>query len=26
LVRGVDLASELEHLTYFLEKSSRNEK
>ena len=25
LVRGVDLASELENLTYFLEKSSRNE-
>lgn len=26
LVRGVDLASELEHLTYFLEKSRKNEK
>ena len=26
LVRGVDLASELESLTYFLEKSNRNEK
>lgn len=26
LVRGVDLASELEHLTYFLEKSRRQEK
>lgn len=26
LVRGVDLASELEHLTYFLEKSRRAEK
>ncbi len=26
LVRGVDLASELEHLTYFLEKSNRTEK
>lgn len=26
LVRGVDLASELEHLTYFLEKSSKGEK
>ncbi len=26
LVRGVDLASELEHLTYFLEKSNKNEK
>jgi redox-sensing transcriptional repressor len=26
LVRGVDLASELEHLTYFLEKSSRSDK
>jgi redox-sensing transcriptional repressor len=26
LVRGVDLASELEHLTYFLEKSSKSEK
>ena len=25
LVRGVDLASELEHLTYFLEKSSQSE-
>jgi len=26
LVRGVDLASELEHLTYFLEKSSKSDK
>jgi redox-sensing transcriptional repressor len=26
LVRGVDLASELEHLTYFLEKSTKSEK
>jgi len=26
LVRGVDLASELEHLTYFLEKSTKGEK
>jgi len=26
LVRGVDLASELEHLTYFLEKSNKTEK
>jgi len=26
LVRGVDLASELEHLTYFLEKSRRGDK
>jgi redox-sensing transcriptional repressor len=26
LVRGVDLASELEHLTYFLEKSSKTDK
>jgi redox-sensing transcriptional repressor len=26
LVRGVDLASELEHLTYFLEKSKKSEK
>lgn len=26
LVRGVDLASELEHLTYFLEKASKTEK
>jgi redox-sensing transcriptional repressor len=26
LVRGVDLASELEHLTYFLEKSAKNDK
>lgn len=26
LVRGVDLASELEHLTYFLEKTSKGEK
>ncbi|HEY5040104.1 MAG TPA: redox-sensing transcriptional repressor Rex [bacterium] len=26
LVRGVDLASELEHLTYFLEKSRKSEK